>query len=192
MKSAVNILFYYFINHFALNWNFKHNMPMTCWSLNTVIIFMTLMKVIHCDLQEAPSIVSSSASVFLKPAPRPDSTSTTSYRTIRAGGRPNGWQNTCRVRGYRVSVVSSRLSGPSLWFSCFFNPRPGQADRKHCKFKPDPKIPELFTARNEDYLRSGWSRGHMAPAGDNKISEVQHILSLFKQDMDIEGQITPN
>lgn len=70
---------------------------------------MTLMKVIHCDLQEAPSIVSSSASVFLKPAPRPDSTSTTSYRTIRAGGRPNGWQNTCRVRGYRVSVVSSRL-----------------------------------------------------------------------------------
>ncbi|KAK2870496.1 hypothetical protein QQF64_021524 [Cirrhinus molitorella] len=47
----------------------------------------------------------------------------------------------------------------------------GQAQRKHCKFKPDPSIPELFTARNEDYLRSGWSRGHMAPAGDNKISE---------------------
>ncbi|XP_073687307.1 nuclease EXOG, mitochondrial-like [Garra rufa] len=47
----------------------------------------------------------------------------------------------------------------------------GEAQRKHCKFKPDPSIPELFTARNEDYLRSGWSRGHMAPAGDNKISE---------------------
>lgn len=47
----------------------------------------------------------------------------------------------------------------------------GKAERKHCKFKPDPNIPEVFTARNEDYLRSGWSRGHMAPAGDNKISE---------------------
>lgn len=47
----------------------------------------------------------------------------------------------------------------------------GEADRKHCKFKPDPSVPELFSARNEDYLRSGWSRGHMAPAGDNKISE---------------------
>ncbi|XP_050954587.1 nuclease EXOG, mitochondrial isoform X3 [Labeo rohita] len=47
----------------------------------------------------------------------------------------------------------------------------GQAERKHCKFKPDPSIPELFSAQNEDYLRSGWSRGHMAPAGDNKISE---------------------
>ncbi|XP_051971009.1 nuclease EXOG, mitochondrial-like [Xyrauchen texanus] len=47
----------------------------------------------------------------------------------------------------------------------------GKANRKHCKFKPDPDVPEPFTARNEDYLRSGWSRGHMAPAGDNKISE---------------------
>lgn len=47
----------------------------------------------------------------------------------------------------------------------------GHADRKHCRFRPDPGVPELFTARNEDYLRSGWSRGHMAPAGDNKISE---------------------
>ncbi|XP_016339984.1 nuclease EXOG, mitochondrial isoform X1 [Sinocyclocheilus anshuiensis] len=47
----------------------------------------------------------------------------------------------------------------------------GHADRKHCRFRPDPGVPELFTARNQDYLRSGWSRGHMAPAGDNKISE---------------------
>ncbi|XP_056119603.1 nuclease EXOG, mitochondrial-like [Rhinichthys klamathensis goyatoka] len=58
--------------------------------------------------------------------------------------------------------VAEHLSGQRLL---------GQADRKHCKFKPDPEIPEAFTARNEDYLRSGWSRGHMAPAGDNKISE---------------------
>ncbi|XP_048872387.1 nuclease EXOG, mitochondrial-like [Brienomyrus brachyistius] len=47
----------------------------------------------------------------------------------------------------------------------------GSAERKHCKFRPDPGVPELFTAHNEDYLGSGWSRGHMAPAGDNKFSE---------------------
>ncbi|XP_067871278.1 nuclease EXOG, mitochondrial-like [Heterodontus francisci] len=46
----------------------------------------------------------------------------------------------------------------------------GAMDRKHCKFKPDPSIPALFSATNEDYLGSGWSRGHMAPAGDNKFS----------------------
>ncbi|XP_004478444.1 nuclease EXOG, mitochondrial [Dasypus novemcinctus] len=46
----------------------------------------------------------------------------------------------------------------------------GDADRKHCKFKPDPNIPPNFSAFNEDYFGSGWSRGHMAPAGNNKFS----------------------
>ncbi|KAJ8277575.1 hypothetical protein GJAV_G00076840 [Gymnothorax javanicus] len=47
----------------------------------------------------------------------------------------------------------------------------GNAERKRCKFRPDPNISVLFTAQNEDYLGSGWSRGHMAPAGNNKFSE---------------------
>ncbi|XP_025947366.1 nuclease EXOG, mitochondrial [Apteryx rowi] len=46
----------------------------------------------------------------------------------------------------------------------------GNADRRHCKFRPDPNIPLMFSAANEDYVGSGWSRGHMAPAGDNKFS----------------------
>ncbi|NWI12622.1 EXOG Nuclease, partial [Crypturellus soui] len=46
----------------------------------------------------------------------------------------------------------------------------GDADRRHCKFRPDPNIPLMFSAVNEDYIGSGWSRGHMAPAGDNKFS----------------------
>ncbi|KAL1006417.1 hypothetical protein UPYG_G00072110 [Umbra pygmaea] len=54
----------------------------------------------------------------------------------------------------------------------------GKADRKHCKFRPDPSIPEPFTAHNEDYLGSGWSRGHMAPAGDNKSSQ-QSMAETF-------------
>uniref|UniRef100_A0A8D2QP04 Nuclease EXOG, mitochondrial n=1 Tax=Zosterops lateralis melanops TaxID=1220523 RepID=A0A8D2QP04_ZOSLA len=48
----------------------------------------------------------------------------------------------------------------------------GDADRRHCKFRPDPNIPLMFSAVNEDYLGSGWSRGHMAPAGDNKFSTL--------------------
>ncbi|XP_067108263.1 nuclease EXOG, mitochondrial-like [Osmerus mordax] len=54
----------------------------------------------------------------------------------------------------------------------------GKADRKQCKFRPDPGIPEPFTAHNDDYLGSGWSRGHMAPAGDNKAS-VQSMAETF-------------
>ncbi|XP_049726739.1 LOW QUALITY PROTEIN: nuclease EXOG, mitochondrial [Elephas maximus indicus] len=65
----------------------------------------------------------------------------------------------------------------------------GDADRKHCKFKPDPSIPPAFSALNEDYLGSGWSRGHMAPAGDNKFStkamaETFYLSNIVPQNFD--------
>ncbi|XP_034518122.1 nuclease EXOG, mitochondrial isoform X3 [Ailuropoda melanoleuca] len=63
------------------------------------------------------------------------------------------------------------------------------ADRKHCKFKPDPNIPPTFSAFNEDYIGSGWSRGHMAPAGDNKFSskamaETFYLSNIVPQNFD--------
>ncbi|XP_032644956.2 nuclease EXOG, mitochondrial [Chelonoidis abingdonii] len=36
----------------------------------------------------------------------------------------------------------------------------------------------MFSAVNEDYVGSGWSRGHMAPAGDNKYS-TQAMAETF-------------
>ncbi|XP_058411353.1 nuclease EXOG, mitochondrial isoform X2 [Diceros bicornis minor] len=65
----------------------------------------------------------------------------------------------------------------------------GDADRKHCKFKPDPNIPATFSAFNEDYLGSGWSRGHMAPAGNNKFSskamaETFYLSNIVPQNFD--------
>ncbi|XP_008051400.1 nuclease EXOG, mitochondrial [Carlito syrichta] len=65
----------------------------------------------------------------------------------------------------------------------------GDADRKHCKFKPDPNIPSTFSAFNEDYVGSGWSRGHMAPAGNNKFSskamaETFYLSNIVPQDFD--------
>ncbi|KAM5281229.1 nuclease EXOG, mitochondrial isoform 2-T2 [Ctenodactylus gundi] len=65
----------------------------------------------------------------------------------------------------------------------------GDADRKHCKFQPDPSIPSPFSAFNEDYVGSGWSRGHMAPAGNNKFSnkamaETFYLSNIVPQDFD--------
>ncbi|XP_045168695.2 nuclease EXOG, mitochondrial-like [Mercenaria mercenaria] len=47
----------------------------------------------------------------------------------------------------------------------------GSANRRHAKFIPDPGVDTEFTAENSDYWKSGWSRGHMAPAGNNKINQ---------------------
>lgn len=65
----------------------------------------------------------------------------------------------------------------------------GEADRKHCKFRPDPTIPGAFTAHNDDYLGSGWSRGHMAPAGDNKsctqaMAETFYLSNIVPQNFE--------
>ncbi|XP_015979491.2 nuclease EXOG, mitochondrial isoform X3 [Rousettus aegyptiacus] len=65
----------------------------------------------------------------------------------------------------------------------------GDADRKHCKFKPDPNIPPAFSALNKDYIGSGWSRGHMAPAGNNKFSpkamaETFYLSNIVPQNFD--------
>ena len=36
------------------------------------------------------------------------------------------------------------------------------------KFLPDPDLPEEVAVTTDDYKRSGWDRGHMCPAGDNR------------------------
>ena len=58
--------------------------------------------------------------------------------------------------------------------------------------QPDPMIPPPFTSTNEDYWDSGWSRGHMVPAGDCKHSQHSMDESFFlthivPQDIDNNG-----
>lgn len=36
------------------------------------------------------------------------------------------------------------------------------------KFLPDPDLPEAEAVTTDDYKNSGWDRGHMCPAGDNR------------------------
>ncbi|XP_061167169.1 nuclease EXOG, mitochondrial-like [Saccostrea echinata] len=65
----------------------------------------------------------------------------------------------------------------------------GSANRKYSKFMPDSQIPSLFSADNSDFLGSGWSRGHMAPAGNNKhdqrgMDDTFYLSNIVPQNMD--------
>ena len=57
------------------------------------------------------------------------------------------------------------------------NPQVGRCD----DFRPDPQIPE--TAQLEDYRRSGYDRGHMAPAGSMKGSAKEMSESFLLTNM---------
>ncbi|XP_022083356.1 nuclease EXOG, mitochondrial-like isoform X3 [Acanthaster planci] len=68
----------------------------------------------------------------------------------------------------------------------------GPAHRKHSNFVMDPNIQAPFASQNSDYKRSGWSRGHMAPAGDNKYSQAAmdesfYLSNIVPQDVNNNG-----
>lgn len=45
-------------------------------------------------------------------------------------------------------------------------------DRSKCKFRPDESMHPYFRSLNEDYLRSGYDRGHMAAAGNHRKTQL--------------------
>jgi len=66
------------------------------------------------------------------------------------------------------------------------------ANRKGVNFSPDPLVPTQFTSTNQDYWGSGWSRGHMAPAGNNKhcqdsMRDTFYLTNVVPQDIDNNG-----
>jgi len=48
---------------------------------------------------------------------------------------------------------------------------PTNGNRRNSFFKEDESIPEIFRSRLKDYFRSGYDRGHQAPAADAKFSQ---------------------
>ncbi|SCU99429.1 LAME_0G03136g1_1 [Lachancea meyersii CBS 8951] len=52
-------------------------------------------------------------------------------------------------------------------------------DRKNSFFKEDEGVPETFRARLKDYFRSGYDRGHLAPAANAKFSQQAMDETFF-------------
>ncbi|RIV21268.1 DNA/RNA non-specific endonuclease [Fibrisoma montanum] len=58
----------------------------------------------------------------------------------------------------------------------------GQADRDREQFQPDPQV-KTGSALPSDYTRSGYDRGHLAPAGDFKFSQRLTSDSFYMSNM---------
>lgn len=101
-------------------------------------------------------------------------------------------QRGCEPRVYTNHVISYDQSKKTpVWVAKLITQDTihGTASRKHSNFMPDPSIPPLFSADNSDYRGSGWSRGHMAPAGDNKfdqkaMDDTFYLSNIVPQDID--------
>lgn len=56
-------------------------------------------------------------------------------------------------------------------------------DRKNSVFKEDESIPDKFRARLKDYFRSGYDRGHQAPAANAKFSQLAMDETFYLTNM---------
>ena len=70
-------------------------------------------------------------------------------------------------KGYTVSY-NRRLNLPN-WVAWELNrEKLVERESRSDKFLPDPDLPADEAVTTDDYKRSGWDRGHMCPAGDNR------------------------
>ncbi|KAJ1606572.1 Nuc1p like endonuclease G [Cryptosporidium canis] len=62
----------------------------------------------------------------------------------------------------------------------------GVAERANCIFQVDPDVPLIWSAENKDYFASGYSRGHMAAAGQHKETATSQSDTFY-----LSGNILP-
>ncbi|XP_023219776.1 endonuclease G, mitochondrial-like [Centruroides sculpturatus] len=53
-----------------------------------------------------------------------------------------------------------------------------KVDRSKCEFVQDESIHALFRSTNDDFKRSGYDRGHLAAAGNHRMSQ-KHVEQTF-------------
>ncbi|CAN5664421.1 hypothetical protein BH09BAC4_BH09BAC4_21850 [soil metagenome] len=83
-----------------------------------------------------------------------------------------------RHEGYTLSYRDEFKDAEWVAYPLLDYETTGDADRKYEQFKPDPDV-SAGTALPSDYTRSGYDRGHLAPAGDFKFSQRMMKETFF-------------
>lgn len=83
-----------------------------------------------------------------------------------------------RHEGYTLSYRDQYKDAEWVAYPLLAYETTGDADRKYEQFKPDPTVAN-GTALPSDYTRSGYDRGHLAPAGDFKYSQRMMRETFF-------------
>ena len=83
-----------------------------------------------------------------------------------------------RHEGYTLSYREQYKDAEWVAYPLLAYETTGDADRKNEQFKPDPLV-ENGTAIPSDYTRSGYDRGHLAPAADFKFSQRMMRETFF-------------
>ncbi|CEF63766.1 Endonuclease G, mitochondrial [Strongyloides ratti] len=92
-----------------------------------------------------------------------------------------GFEN---LRVYEDFVLSyDRKTRTAHWVLEHLTPERMQysptVDRNLCKFRPDTSIHPYFQSQNDDYLKSGYDRGHLAAAGNHRKSQLSVDQTFF-------------
>ena len=142
----------------------------------------------------AGGVLSALAAVLLSDWLRPKTPPAAFESPHYPPGYPLPSSENIQIKSEFTSSVSFRFKQPN-WVAERRIAQGDEAlgDRKKSEFLEDRTVPEIFRSRNGDYWDSGWSRGHLAPAGAHKtnqqVMDETFVLSsnIVPQDLSMNG-----